>query len=386
MTRRDPIRAFTPLALAVLLLPAGSCAVAQAVQSRNRVAEATKGAEVSGGGFDRPIQHVGRVRVYASEEYRAQRAGWEDRARAMVDSASAVLGPAFGARLEVVDARSWSPDCDPASLRECLAELAEHDPGDDVDWVLGLVSAVPRFTTSFDELGMAAVPGHHLLMRDLYASGERKAIDAMFPAMSASKRTEIYKERQKHKRLVIFLHEWAHTMGALHTRRDDTILYPSYDAQMAGFSEENLRLIDASLTDRFPFDPSYPTLSEFIVANDSEEWLPGERDRLLAALRSRGASSVTSQAPVPAQITIAGDEDKLLAGVSPEDRIRYSKANQQFEARDLEASWESLEPLLDRYPNCYAIQHFGCSLAMHVGARQQAGEACRRAIDLAGGQ
>lgn len=386
MTRRDRTRPFAWLALAALLSPAGSCAVAQAVQSRNRVAEATKGAAVSGGGFDRPIQHVGRVRVYASEEYRAQRAGWESRTRKMVDSASAVLGPAFAVRLEVVDTRSWNPACDPASLQECLAELGEHDPSEDVDWVLGLVSAVPRFTSSFDELGMAALPGRHLLMRDLYAPGEREAIDAMFPAMSASKRTEIYKERGKHKHLVIFLHEWAHTMGALHTRRDDTILYPRYDSEMAGFSEENLRLIDASLTDRFPFDPVYPSLSEFIVANDSKEWWPGERDRLLAGLQWMGGSAVTSSTPAPAQITIAGDEDKLLAGVSPEDRIRYSTANQQFEAQDLEASWESLEPLLARYPDCYAIQHFGCSLAMHIGARQQAGEACRRAIDLAGGQ
>jgi hypothetical protein len=386
MRRPIRIRSFTWVALGVLLVPIGGCTVAQAVQSRNRTAEATKGAEVSGGGFDRPIEHVGRVRVYASQEYRAQRAGWESRVREMVDSAGAVLGPAFGVRLEVVDAQIWNPDCDPASLQECLAELAQHDPGDDVDWVVGLISAVPRFTTSFDELGMARLPGRHFLLRDLYAPGEREAIDAMFPAMAASKRTEIYRERQTHKRLVIFLHEWAHTMGALHTRRDDTILYPSYDSEMAGFSEENLRLVDASLSDRFPFDPSYPALSEFLAANDSEEWMPGGRDMLLAALQTPGAQVSTSQEPPPAQITLSGDQEKLLAGVSPEDQVRYAKANEQFEARDLEASWKSLEPLLGRYPGCYAIQHFGCSLAMHVGARQQAGEACRRAIDLAGGQ
>jgi hypothetical protein len=40
----------------------------------------------------------------------------------------------------------------------------------------------------------------------------------------------------------------------------------------------------------------------------------------------------------------------------------------------------------NRNADCYAIQHFGCSLAMHLGARQEAGEACRRAINLAGTQ
>lgn len=40
----------------------------------------------------------------------------------------------------------------------------------------------------------------------------------------------------------------------------------------------------------------------------------------------------------------------------------------------------------NRNSDRYAIQHFGCSLAMHLGSRQEAGEACRRAINLAGTQ
>jgi len=379
-------RALARLALAVSPMLVSSCTVQQAVQSRKHRVEATKGAEVSGGAFERPIRYVGRIRVYASEAYNAQRGGWKTRLREMVDSAGTVLGPAFGLRLEVVDTRLWDSDCDPASLQDCLAELARHDPGDDVDWVVGLVSAVPRFTTSFDELGMAEVPGRYFVLRDLYAPGEREAITAMFPAMSASKRTDIYNEQQQHKRLVIFLHEWAHTMGALHTRRDDTILYPRYDRKVAGFSEENMRLIDASLKDRFPFDPSYSKLREFLAANDSEVWLPGERDALLRALPSVGARGPTALGSAPAQTVLSGDEDELLGGVSPGDRLRYEKAETQLEAQDLEASWKTLEPLLDRYPDCYAIQHFGCSLAMRIGARQQTGKACRRTISLAGSQ
>lgn len=375
---------FFSAALLLPLVTLASCAVTQAVQSRNRVAEATKGAEVSGGGFDRPIEHTGRIRVYASQEYKAQRAGWEGRVKHMVASATGVLGPAFGVQLEVVETAVWRPDCDPAKLRECLQELSQYDPGDDVDWVVGLVAAVPRFTTAFEEMGMANVPGRHFVLRDLYASGEREAINDMFPQMSAPKRDEIYKERQKHKRLVIFLHEWGHTMGALHTRNDYSILYPGYDSEMAGFSEENLHLIDAALADRFPLDPAFPALSEFIAANDSEVWMPGARDRLLTALGLEAARAASPRKPAPSTVKIAGDDEQLLAGVTVEDRARYAKASAQFEAGDLDASWVSLEPLLDRYPDCYAIQHFGCSLAMHVGARQQAGSSCRRAIDLAG--
>jgi len=370
----------------LLLLLLGGCAVAQAVQSRNRNAEAMKGAEVSGGVFDRPIEHVGRIRVYASQGYRAQRAGWKSRVTAMVDAAGGVLGPAFGLRLEVVDTRVWDAECNPESLQECLDELAAHDPGEGVDWVMGLISSVPRFSNSFDELGMASLPGRHFLLRDLYAAGEREAIDASFPHMVASKRKEIFVERQKHKRLVVFLHEWAHTMGGLHTRREDAILYLAYSADAAEFSDENLELIDAALADRFPFDPEYPNLREYLAASRTEAWFSGEREDLLARLGGASVQPNRSTAPAPVQIAVAGDQDELLPGVSPEDRARYTKANEQFNARDLEGSWESLEPLLERYPASYAIQHFGCSLAMQVGARQAAGEACRRAINLVGEQ
>jgi len=41
---------------------------------------------------------------------------------------------------------------------------------------------------------------------------------------------------------------------------------------------------------------------------------------------------------------------------------------------------------LNEYPDNYAIQHFGCSLAIHVGEGEAAGKGCRRAIDLAGAQ
>ncbi|MGB5702651.1 MAG: hypothetical protein WBM48_07530 [Polyangiales bacterium] len=41
---------------------------------------------------------------------------------------------------------------------------------------------------------------------------------------------------------------------------------------------------------------------------------------------------------------------------------------------------------LNEYPDNYAVQHFGCSLAMHVGEREATGKACRGAIDLAGAQ
>ena len=158
-----------------------------------------------------------------------------------------------------------------------------------------------------------------------------------------------------------------------------------HDSEMAGFGDENLRLIDAALKDRFPFDGGYPHLAEFLEKTRSAEWLPGQREQLLTVL---GVSVAAASGPAEpnARVVLSGEDEALLEGVSDEDRARYAQAKALFEAQDLEASWASLEPLLEKYPGNYAIQHFGCSLAMHVGARESAGSACRRAIDLAGTQ
>ena len=351
----------------------------QAVQAKKRAAEAAKGAEVTAGGSQRATRFVGRVRVYASAEYKARSKGWRQRFLDQVDSAAAVLGPGFGVRLEVVDEREWNPSCDPSDLDSCLLELIAHDPADDVDWVVALVGAQPRFTLRFDELGLAQVPGRHFLLRDLYERGEREAIAEAFADMSKAKRKEIYEQRQQHKRLVIFLHEWGHTMGALHTNRNYTILHPTYSDEMAEFSDENMRLIQASLEDRFPFDPAYSQLAEYVAEHDSDEWLSGERDALLAVLQSTPAQAATEHA-----FLVTGDPDELLEGVSAEDRADYEKATEQLLAYDSYAAWKTLRPLLADYPNCYAIQYFGCGLAMEIGERKAANKACNRSISLAG--
>lgn len=370
-----------PAACALIALLA-ACTAKQAVQSRKHAIEHTKGAEVSGGGFERPIEHIGQIRVYASRDFQEQRSDWRIRIKKMVASADDILGPAFAVQLQVVDTQGWNPTCNPADLAACLEELVAYDSGDDVDWVVGLVAALPRFTVSYDELGMARMPGRHFVLRDLYDVAERQAIDDLFPAMTPSKKSEIYRERERHKRLVTFLHEWGHTMGAPHVRREEMILYPQYNSEAATFSEENLRLIDASLKDRFPFDPAYPALTKHLTETTSEEWWPGEREYLLSTL---GVAATYAPQPAPAaQMTVSGEDDALLAGVSEQDRARYADAKTKLEAGKAEASWAALAPLIDRYPDSYPIQHFGCSLAMQVGEREKAGVACRRAIELVG--
>ena len=356
----------------------------QAIKARRAAAEHAKGAEVTAGGeLRRPIEYEATVRVYASPEYRSNRGGWAKRITDLVDATAPILGPAFAVRLEVVDTFSWQPACDQRDLQSCVEELVAHDPGDDVDWVVGFVGAQPRFTANFEELGMALTPSQHFVMRDLYDAGERAQIDAVFASMTQAKRTEIYRERQKHKRLVVFLHEWAHTLGAMHVRNDAFILYPAYDDEMALFSEENLRLVDAALRDRFPPSHDHANLREYLTATESEAWFPGQRDHLLAIIGGPAPSARQSAAQSGgSKLALPGETKQLLAGVGSKDQDRYDQAVQRAAQNDYADAWAILSPLIAAYPDNYAVQHFACGLAMSVGASSQAGEACRRSIEL----
>src|SRR5262245_56027010 len=56
----------------------------------------------------KPIRRY-RLRVYATEEYRSKTLHWREKFDAQVERANQVLGPRFGAVLEVVDTLAWAP-------------------------------------------------------------------------------------------------------------------------------------------------------------------------------------------------------------------------------------------------------------------------------------
>lgn len=372
-------------------------------EQRRHDAESASGAEVSGGEEDgsRPVRYVGRVRIYASADYRRQHRDWTSKVDSWIERASTVLGPSVSLRLELAETRAWEPECDPADLGACLAELRNADDGEGVDWVFGLLGAQPRFTESFDMLGVAEHPGRYAILRDIHDVHERAAIDSAFSEMREERRTEIYRRRQRHKRLVLFLHELGHTLGAVHTRNQETVLYPSYSDDVASFSDGNVALMEAALVDHFAPDPSYASLRDAASSLESIDWASGERDALLrrlAGLASRrpppspgGGSAlprvtVSEEGGVLHPFLIPGRTDELLSEVPPEHRAHYDSAVRELVASEYWAAWAELRPLVDLHPTNYAVQSFGCSLAMHLGQGGYIGPACDRTIQLASTQ
>lgn len=378
-------------------LAGGACVydhrVVQAIQARRKRAKQAEAARITSrhGGPVR-IEYRARLRVYVSEGYRRTHGRWRDDVSDWTEAAAAFVGPEYGLAFESVDVRPWQADCDPESLPDCLRALAETDGGADAHWVVGLLGATPKYTNQFHDLGVARPLGRHFILRDLSDPAETTAIAKAFPTHTASRRAEILKKRRVHKRLAILLHEWGHTLGALHTRRKDGLLAPAYNGDMRAFSDANDGLIRASLEDRFSTQGGHSGLLAYLAQTEDDQWSARERQALVDHLRS------ATEAPVPAgaaaapstpaseasahPFVVPGKTEQLLEAAVDEDRARYEQAVTLTVKGAYGDAATALIPLLTRYPECFAVQHLGCGLLMSIGDSQRAQQACQRAQAL----
>ncbi len=362
--------------------------VTQAIMERRRRAKQAEGAEIrASGAVATPPRHIGRVRFFVAADYRAQHPAWKQDLEYLLDDANALLLPEFGVRLDVAEFQSWSPRCERAQLSSCIEELAGHEVSPGGEWVVGVLGAEPRFIESFDDLGMAPVPGSHFVIRDISDPKEREAIDRVFATFTQERRDEIYKSRKKHKRLAVFLHEWAHTLGGLHTSARDALLRPVYDDQMKAFDVGNAGLIAAALGDRFSQDPEHHALLGYLESTPTPELDPGAREALVTRLKQlatreepEAQSSAVAMREHPYVVT--GPDATLLAELGPEERKIYHVALLQLFDDNLSGALSTLLPLIQRFEGCYAVQHLGCSLAMRLGRAAEANLACPRMQNL----
>jgi hypothetical protein len=372
--------------------------VTQAIQARHRRAKEAEGAHIGSSGGVAPLRvgRVGRLRLYVAGDYRRQHPDWQRQLEDLVDRANAVLGSELGLRLEVNELHAWEPACKVAVLASCLDELAKLEPSDEQEWVVGVLPAEARFTASFDELGVARLPGQHFVLRDVSDPAERAAIDRAFPTHTQAQRDEIYAHRKEHKRLAVFLHELGHTLGAMHTIAGDGLLHPSYDDRMSGYDPVNAAIMQAALDDAFSAEPGHEALLGELRKGSADGFGAGERAALIARLEAdvpdeaaasdeaADAEAEESEGDEAAQMFVAkGDEAKLLAGLSDSERAAYREAVRLLRAEEPHGALSTLAPLVTGHPESYAVQHLACGLTMSLGLQNDMQLTCARAQELA---
>lgn len=241
-----------------------------------------------------------RVRVHADS---ACRAGLNPKARfrSLLKSVNEFVEPGFSVAFELHDLRKWAPKVSATQLEQMLEELKALDPGDDVDLVVGCTSPLQIETTSTHEAGRAALLGKHFVLRPLSDLDDERAFREGFYALDEAERSAALKARAAHKAVAFFVHEWAHTLGALHEREPSWLLHPQWTVKQGAFSYINTRVIEIALRHRT--SASYDRAEEaremlsFLKTFD-EEWSPQERAWLMETLKSRATNSAPPQAGV----------------------------------------------------------------------------------------
>ncbi len=313
-----------------------------------------------------------KVRIWCDEQFRSMTPRWRDQVRARMNRVNGYLGTTLGVRLAVDAIEPWQrKGSDSSDLGGILWELHEHDDGKGVEWVIGLVAPPASVTTQIHHLGMAEPISKYFVVRGADDARDIKALDEWFDALSARERTNLYSRFKSHRELVVFLHEWAHTLGALHVNEPTDFMFERHDPKQAGFAEQALRYLRLALEARVPGagPDEREVLARFVEKMTWEGW--GEEDRalLIRLLRRNATSARIDQAAIPEPILATMDDPT------------WARATELTAAGDYPAAWKTLAELVELYPEQAGVQLLGCELAAHVADRK-AMSACDAAARL----
>ncbi len=317
-----------------------------------------------------------RIRFYADSDYRAALFRWAERTRAQLTFINQFVEPGFGVRFEAESFRRWHRQSSSNDVREILGELEALDNGQGVDWVVGFVTALPLVSSSMHELGAARVLGRHFVLRGMASTEDAQAIGRSFELLAPAERDGLYSRRKWHKEAAVFLHEWLHTLGAMHSADPQNLMNPSYAHRMRGLAPEDAQLaviaLQARLRARAAPAPDWSALRGFVERTTAANWVAKEREELLAALVKTGARAGVGPA--------AKEESQ---GLPAEDSERLSRAVELLKARKEAEAWSVASVLGSKHPGNLDAQRLLCRLGHVAAARDQGEAACKRARALA---
>ncbi len=303
------------------------------------------------------------VRAYATRAYAAQVLDWPKRFAETLADGNRVLAPELGIDLQLTDATNWTTAGEEDDVTQLLERLRAKDDGADVDWVVGLVGSVPRFETSFHQLGVADLVGKHVVIRSVNDVAEHQAIEQSLLRLSASEREGLSRKRYQHKVTAVWLHELGHTLGALHDKAPQSLMQLAYSHESGAFLPASLAVMRHVLANRTPAgsieQSARPTFVGLLADAIPSPWLVAERDAAL----SRWSAAARPVNPPPTQSVDASAAPQLSA--AEQRSLEAARALQQ--RGEPAAALEIARPLAIAHPDLYVLQDFRCQLAMQQG-------------------
>jgi len=281
-----------------------------------------------------------KVHIYADRDYRGTVLRWQTKVRAQIQRVNAVVAPVFNARFEIDSLREWDRSHVGRPLDDAMmSELVDLDPAKDADLVIGLVTPLRGVATSAHEIGMAGELSRHFLLRGMDDEQEFVEFEREFKLISPDERQRLYADRKAHKEVVIFLHEWGHTLGLIHHEDRKLIMNPAYSPQQSEFSDYDKRIvalvIDRRLANREAPAPEAADLLPLVEAMPADEGPPSERAQLLELVRRRAATRPGKHDP------------KDAVDLSDADVQAFNRAVSTLNAGHAEEAWKLLAPVIE---------------------------------------
>lgn len=315
-------------------------------------------------------EQVVKLRIWAARDYRNQTLHWQERVRRMVARANAAFQAWPRVRFEIAELRSWDIDSDGVRFETLLAQLESMDKGEDVDLTVGLAAADPTTAPSIHQLGMARLAGRHMILRNQNDLKENEAIQSAMDLLLPSTRDQLFIERKAHKELVVFLHEWAHTAGALHVDDPADLMNERYDHHQAKLEGWNVAIVDLYLKKRGgPKGEWREELRRLAERAPASAWLAGDQRDLIATLGPPKGK--------PAENSL-----------SSENVAAFNQAVALHGAGQFTKALIALRPLQVERPDDPRVQALWCELVLrassgHPERLTAIDAACRRAAKLA---
>ena len=299
-----------------------------------------------------PLRTV-RLRVYADRDYRGMVVRWQVKFRAQIDRVNRVVQPVFNVRFEIESLKQWDQSHAGTALEPIVGELEALDPGTATEWVIGLVTPFRGVAISIHQIANARLLARHFVMRGMDDEQEARALDQHYQLLSPEERERVYGERKAHKEIVIFLHEWAHTMGVIHSEDHSLIMNPHYDPRQTGFTDREKQIlslvIDRRLAKPTELYPESADLLALLEKSKADGAIASDReiDGLLDLLRRRAHGKGTTASASASNG--AGAADLPSMNIPQADADTFNKAVNAINANHAEEAWTLLAPLVKRF-------------------------------------
>jgi hypothetical protein len=312
------------------------------------------------------VRRTATVRACATRGYVAETLQWEDRFDELVRTANSVLEPDLGLTLKNVGATAWEPSPGVGDLSTIISELPSCE-GADADWVVALVQSTPGVVTDFHVLGKGQTYSPYFALRAPNDPAEMDGLTKGLPDLDRATIEKLYSDRKRHKVLTLFLHELAHTLGAVHRVAKDTIMSPMYDAAEHGYDEPTLALMRLGLSIRLDKAKRYTEARQFLEkhADGFVEVERGAQMSMLIEWERSAAPTPSPDSPSTAEPELESSrhvESLPFESLIKQERQAYDAAV-RLESKDPTQAWEKAKDLFVAHPQVREVQELRCRLA-----------------------